>query len=124
MSHAEVSYEAAKNGGDACRQVYRRALEARKEMVQEIFDELSEPYRRILYVGCIQTKVMGEFDWKSGRLGQASAYLRCSFYERSDEDPRGYYSDAHLDTLGISIFLALRQWHRKLKTGIQLACIR
>jgi recombinational DNA repair ATPase RecF len=42
---------------------------------------------------------------------QQSINLRADFYSET-ADPRGYYSDAHLDTLGISIFLALRRWYR------------
>ena len=44
---------------------------------------------------------------------QGSATLRSDFFEKKATDPRAYYSDAHLDTLGIAIFLALRRWYRE-----------
>ncbi len=99
--------------------VYQRALEARKERVQEIFDELSAEIDRY-YTRLHPDESHGNIRLEVREAGQASALLRSSFYERTDEDPRGYYSDAHLDTLGISIFLALRRWHRKLKPEFNL----
>lgn len=42
-----------------------------------------------------------------------SVNLKADFYDQVDVDPRAYYSEAHLDSLGISIFLALRKWYRK-----------
>ena len=99
--------------------VYQRALEARKEVVQQIFDELSQEIDRF-YTWLHPDESHGKIRLEVRETGQASAYLRCSFYERTDQDPRGYYSDAHLDTLGISVFLALRQWHRKVKPEFSL----
>ncbi|MGH7806607.1 MAG: hypothetical protein ACRENT_00775, partial [Thermodesulfobacteriota bacterium] len=52
--------------------------------------------------------------------GQGSANLRANFYDRQDEDPRAYYSDAHLDTLGLSIFLAVRRWYRRQQPEFDL----
>jgi hypothetical protein len=92
--------------------VYQRALESRREVVQELFDKLSDDIDGI-YTGLHPDESHGRIRLEVREIGQGSANLRCSFYEKSDEDPRGYYSDAHLDTLGISIFLALRRWHRK-----------
>jgi len=92
--------------------VYQRALESRREVVQELFDKLSDDIDGI-YTGLHPDESHGRIQLEVREIGQGSANLRCSFYEKSDEDPRGYYSDAHLDTLGISIFLALRRWHRK-----------
>ncbi|MHB8654051.1 MAG: AAA family ATPase [Terriglobia bacterium] len=99
--------------------VYQLALEARKEVVQQIFDELSQEIDRF-YAWLHPDESHGRIRLEVRETGQASAYLRCSFYGRTDVDPRGYYSDAHLDTLGISIFLALRRWHRKLKPEFNL----
>jgi len=42
-----------------------------------------------------------------------SVNLKADFYDHIGVDPRAYYSEAHLDSLGISIFLALRKWYRK-----------
>jgi hypothetical protein len=114
LESAEVSCLAAETEAKLAESVYQRALEARKERVQEIFDELSGLMDGF-YTRLHPDENHGKIRLEVREVGQASAYLRGSFYERIDEDPRGYYSDAHLDTLGISIFLALRQWHRKLR---------
>ena len=53
-------------------------------------------------------------------IGQGSVNLRSAFYECAEVDPRAYYSDAHLDTLGLSIFLALRSWYRKQRPTFDL----
>ncbi len=92
--------------------VYQRALESRREVVQELFNKLSEDIDGI-YTRLHPDESHGGIRLEVREIGQGSANLRSSFYEKTDEDPRGYYSDAHLDTLGISIFLALRRWHRK-----------
>jgi hypothetical protein len=92
--------------------VYQRALESRREVVQELFDRLSDDIDDI-YTRLHPDESHGRIRLEVREIGQGSANLRSSFYEKTDEDPRGYYSDAHLDTLGISIFLALRRWHRK-----------
>lgn len=42
-----------------------------------------------------------------------SVQIKADFYEKAHEDPRAYFSEAHLDTLGFSVFLALRRWHRR-----------
>jgi energy-coupling factor transporter ATP-binding protein EcfA2 len=109
---AKALHKAAEAEAGQAGIVYERALEARKEVVQEHFDELSAEIGRY-YNRLHPDESHGGIRLEVREAGQASANLRCSFYERTDEDPRGYYSDAHLDTLGISIFLALRKWHRK-----------
>ncbi len=113
-SRFESAKASHKKGTAEARQadiVYQRALEARKEVVQQRFDELSAEID-LYYNRLHPDESHGGIRLEVREAGQASANLRCSFYERTDEDPRGYYSDAHLDTLGISIFLALRRWHR------------
>jgi hypothetical protein len=95
------------------------AQAARKEEVQGIYDELSEDINNI-YTSLHPDESHGGVRLEVRDVGQGSANLKANFYERHDEDPRGYYSDAHLDTLGISIFLALRRWHRKQRPSFDL----
>jgi len=109
---AKVSYRAATAKASQAETVYLRTLEARKEVVQELFDKLSAEIGR-LYNRLHPDESHGGIRLEVREAGQASANLRASFYERTNEDPRAYYSDAHLDTLGISIFLALRRLHRE-----------
>lgn len=49
-----------------------------------------------------------------------SVNVKGDFYEKVDEDPRAFYSEAHLDTLGIAVFLALRHWYRRRNPGFNL----
>lgn len=119
IQFAEVSYDAATTKATVAETVYQHTLEVRKEVVQEIFDKLSAEIDR-LYNRLHPDESHGGIRLEVREAGQASANLRASFYERTNEDPRAYYSDAHLDTLGISIFLALRKWHRQLHPEFNL----
>ena len=49
-----------------------------------------------------------------------SALIKARFCEREDIDPRGYFSESHLDTLAISVFLALRYREQKLNPHMGL----
>ena len=51
---------------------------------------------------------IGNIDLKiKDSSSKGSAIIEASFYEKNGEDPRAYYSESHLDTLGLAIFLAL-----------------
>jgi DNA repair exonuclease SbcCD ATPase subunit len=110
--------ELAKHAAVAVR-LHENAQTARKEEVQRIYDELSEDINNI-YTRLHPDESHGGVTLEVRDVGQGSATLKANFYERKDEDPRGYYSDAHLDTLGISIFLALRRWYRKQRRTFDL----
>src|SRR6266508_102604 len=99
--------------------LHENAQTARKEEVQGIYDELSEDINHI-YTRLHPDESHGGVRLEVRDVGQGSATLKANFYERQDEDPRGYYSDAHLDTLGIGIFLALRRWYRKQRPTFDL----
>lgn len=99
--------------------LHEDARTARKEEVQRIFDELSEDINRF-YTTLHPDESHGGIRLEVREVGQGSANLKGNFYDRLDEDPRAYYSDAHLDTLGLSIFLALRRWFRKQLPGFDL----
>jgi hypothetical protein len=119
IQSAKVSCKAATAKANQAETVYQRILDARKEVVQDLFNKLSGEIDR-LYDCLHRDESHGGIRLEVREVGQASANLRASFYERTNEDPRGYYSDAHLDTLGISIFLALRRWHRQLHPEFNL----
>jgi ABC-type dipeptide/oligopeptide/nickel transport system ATPase subunit len=110
--------ELAKQAAIALR-LHENAQAARREEVQGIYDELSDDIS-IIYTRLHPDESHGGVRLEVRDVGQGSANLKANFYERQDEDPRGYYSDAHLDTLGISIFLALRRWHRKQRPTFDL----
>ncbi|MFQ5790396.1 MAG: hypothetical protein ACE5JI_07965, partial [Acidobacteriota bacterium] len=101
------------------RRIYENAQTARKEEVQSLFDELSKEIDEI-YVQLHPDERHGGIRLEVREAVQRSVNLRADFYERQGEDPRAYYSDAHLDTLGLSIFLALRRWYRKHRPDFDL----
>jgi|HubBroStandDraft_6_1064221.scaffolds.fasta_scaffold02231_5 recombinational DNA repair ATPase RecF len=90
----------------------------RKEAIGELFNTINKDINDI-YFELHRHHEIGTPDKASHRnvrlevrdAVQQSVNLRADFYTETG-DPRGYYSDAHLDTLGISIFLALRRWYR------------
>jgi DNA repair exonuclease SbcCD ATPase subunit len=85
---------------------------ARKQEVQRIFNELSDDVGHI-YMVLHPDERHGGIRLEVREAAQGSANLKTSYYEKADEDPRAYYSEAHLDTLGLSLFLALRRWYRR-----------
>lgn len=87
--------------------------------MQSLFNELSQDINDI-YVRLHPDESHGGIRLEIREAVQRSVNVRANFYDRSDEDPRAYYSDAHLDTLGLSIFLALRRWYRKQRPGFDL----
>lgn len=103
----------------AAERIYKTCQAARKEVVQSLYDELSGDINRI-YVMFHPGERHGGIHLGVRETVQGSAYLRGNFYERADEDVRAYYSEAHLDTLGLSIFLALRIWHRRAYPNFDL----
>jgi energy-coupling factor transporter ATP-binding protein EcfA2 len=89
----------------------REAAEAaRKEELQILFDDLSTEINE-LYTRLHQDEPLGQVRLEMREAVHKSLNIKADFYERSAEDPRAFYSEAHLDTLGIAIFLALRRWH-------------
>lgn len=109
------------------RTVLETFQQARKEIVAELFDEISEDVDRIYHEMHSHHDPQGRphADHRNLRLEvreavQKSVNLRGDFHEVADVDPRTYYSDAHLDTLGISVFLALRLWYRRQHPAFDL----
>lgn len=107
---------AAANAAD---RIYKTCQAARKEVVQSLYDELSADINRI-YVLFHAGESHGGIRVGIREAVQGSAYLRGNFYDHANEDVRAYYSEAHLDTLGLSIFLALRIWHRRAHPNFNL----
>ncbi len=85
--------------------IYKCFLETKHLEVQEIYDALQTDFTRyyqILHPGEEHRDI--KLVVKPERRG--SAEIRSTFYDRTDEDPRGFNSEAHLDSLGLCIFLA------------------
>lgn len=85
--------------------IYRCFIETKHAEVQKIYDSLQTDFTRyyqILHPGEEHRDI--KLMVKPERRG--SAEIRSTFYDRTDEDPRGFNSEAHLDSLGLCIFLA------------------
>jgi AAA15 family ATPase/GTPase len=85
--------------------IYKCFLETKHSEVQKIYDSLQTDFTRyyqILHPGEEHKDI--KLVVKPERRG--SAEIRSTFYDRIDEDPRGFNSEAHLDSLGLCIFLA------------------
>jgi len=85
--------------------IYKCFLETKHLEVQKIYDSLQTDFTRyyqILHPGEEHRDI--KLVVKPERRG--SVEIRSTFYDRTDEDPRGFNSEAHLDSLGLCIFLA------------------
>lgn len=86
---------------------YTEVINQRKQGVQNIYDDIKEDINKF-YSFMHEGEEIGNLDLKiKESTGKGSALIESSFYEKVEEDPRAYYSEAHLDTLGLAIFLAL-----------------
>jgi hypothetical protein len=54
------------------------------------------------------------------RGGAGTAYVRGKFNGKKVDDPRWVYSDGHLDTVGICVFLAMRRFRAKRPSDARL----
>ncbi len=86
---------------------YTEIVSRRKKSVQQIYNDIREDINNY-YNKMHPEENIGNLDLKvKDSTGKGSAIIEASFYEKRGEDPRAYYSEAHLDTLGLAIFLAL-----------------
>lgn len=85
---------------------YNEMVSQRKRYVQNIYNEIEQDINHF-YNMIHPEENIGDLrlvlkDSKSG-----STQLQSKFYDNSDQDPRAFYSESHLDTLGLCIFLAV-----------------
>lgn len=93
------------------RRIFEHAEQSRKEEVQILFSQIATDVDN-LYIRVNPDESHGGTQMEVRDVGAFGVILRGRFYEKESEDQRAYYSEAHLDTLGLCIFLALRRWHR------------
>lgn len=97
---------------DQVNNIYKCFLETKHSEVQKIYDSLQTDfthYYQILHPGEEHRDI--KLVIKPERRG--SAEIKSTFYDRTDEDPRGFNSEAHLDSLGLCIFLAFVKYFNK-----------
>lgn len=85
------------------------AKQGRKNAVQELLDQVAkkaDEYFQIIHPG----ESIGTPMLTVPERGAGSIDLTSQFYGKSG-DPRGCYSEGHVDSLGLCIFLAIRRLH-------------
>lgn len=87
------------------------SVQARKEAVQKLMNaitHIADGYYQKIH----PDETIGKPRLIITDRGTGSLQLISTFYER-DEDPRGRYSEGHLDTLGLCLFLAICRAHHQ-----------
>lgn len=107
---------------DQMRRLYEASVAARKQASQEVFESISEELGRI-YGQFHPGENLGDLRLEVREHGEGSALLKGRFADRTDEDPRGFFSEAHLDTLGLAIFLALRKRDATLNPALAIVVL-
>lgn len=98
--------------------VLELAEKSRKKAVQHMLDQITEHadgYFQQIHPG----EEIGNPKLKVTERGAASIDLSCVFHEKSG-DPRGCYSEGHVDSLGLCIFLAIRRFHYQQDPALAL----
>ncbi|MFN0072129.1 MAG: AAA family ATPase [Chloroflexota bacterium] len=85
---------------------------ARKRYAEDILDTVAEDVGQ-LYARIHPDEPLGRVHFALKRQASSSIELDAGFQDRDDLPPQAYYSESHLDTLGICVFLALA---RRFKT--------
>ncbi len=98
------------------------AVDARKKACREVFKEIGDSVDYI-YQKFHPGEGLGDFTLEVREVGTGSAVLKGGFPHRQSEDPRGLYSEAHLDTLGLAVFLALRKREEKLNPALSVVVL-
>ena len=78
----------------------------RKDFVRAILEEISEEVDR-LYKKIHPNESLGELTLSLRPGFKGSLLLHAAFYSEKGVPPQAYFSESHLDTLGLCIFLAL-----------------
>jgi hypothetical protein len=95
----------------------------RKVEVQTIYNSIKEQINSFycrLHPRDIKCELVGGINLCVKDTGGGSALLQAGFHNKIAEDPRGYYSESHLDTLGLCIFLALYKKEADKNNSVRL----
>lgn len=117
LSTLLVSWPAFVNAQNEClklqtqekvvKKILDHAVQARKDTVQTILHEIAAEANRIYLLLHPEEKV-GAVSLEVPKRGQGSVEMETEFFGKRS-DARLYFSESHLDTLGVALFLALRK---------------
>jgi hypothetical protein len=86
---------------------------ARQDIAQELLTEISSlvgEFYGFIHPPEADDEVTGAPAIEVQRRSGGTAHVRGTFHAKAVDDPRWVYSDGHLDTVGICVFLALRRF--------------
>jgi recombinational DNA repair ATPase RecF len=91
---------------------------ARKNAVTEVISQVAEianGYFQAIHPG----EKIGQPALQVAKTGTASLNLSSTFYEKKG-DPRGLFSEGHVDSLGLCLFLAIRRLHHTQNPALSI----
>jgi len=115
---AESEIQRLQNSGSQVQRLWELAEKARKKAVQQVLDQIAQ-HADVYFQQIHPGEKIGNPKLKVTDRGTASIDLSCVFHEKSG-DPRGCYSEGHVDSLGLCIFLAIRRFHYEQDRGFAL----
>ncbi len=86
---------------------------ARQDVAKDLLNEIAETvarYYSTIHPRDAEEEITDSPEIVVQRQREGTAYIRGRFNGQKVEDPRWVYSDGHVDTVGICIFLALRRF--------------
>ena len=94
------------------------AEEGRKKAVQKLIQSIGIQANEY-FLKIHPDESIGKPQLSVSDRGVGGILLESSFYEKIG-DPRGYFSEGHLDSLGLCIFLAIRNLHKQRRPNFPL----
>ena len=118
LNGAQTEISRLETARSQIQRIVELAEKARKEAVQQLLDQIAiyaDRYFQKIHPG----ENIGSPALKVKEHGAASIDLTCVFHKKSG-DPRGCYSEGHVDSLGLCIFLAIRRFHHSHNSDLSL----
>jgi len=118
LNGAQTEISRLETARSQIQRIVELAEKARKEAVQQLLDQIAthaDRYFQNVHPG----ENIGSPALKVTDRGTASIDLTCVFHKKSG-DPRGCYSEGHVDSLGLCIFLAIRRFHHSHDSDLSL----
>jgi len=109
LERSRVAHVAANVRAANMKKVCDHAEASRKKVVAEVVARvaaLADGYFRKIH----PDESIGSPSLEIAKVGSASLNLSSQFYSKIG-DPRGLYSEGHIDSLGLCLFLAIRRMH-------------
>lgn len=101
----ELTAEQARHAG--IKKIVVHAVQARKDTAQVIIQDIATEANR-LYSELHPGEKIGNVSLKVPARGEGSINMESQFFDKRG-DARLFFSESHLDTLGVALFLALRK---------------